>query len=190
MAVIDSVSQTLVNVLSPRLDAMAPGPGPFAQLHNLTANVPDTPPRVTITLFDVAEDPSARNRPRVRQDLAGDIRIRKPDIALHLRYLLTAWSQSIATEQAMLSVTLQTFYDDSILDGPQLAGTLAGTDVALKINLSQLSVEDRTHVWQSLQRPYKLSLIYDVRVVPLPSLTDESLTPVSRRSLQFGEPVV
>jgi hypothetical protein len=89
----------------------------------------------------------------------------------------------------MLGVALQTFYDDAILDGTQLAGTLAGTDVALKVTLSQLSLEDRTRVWNSLQRPYKVSLVYDVRVVPLPSLTDRSFTPVSRRTLHYGEPV-
>jgi hypothetical protein len=83
MAVIDSVSQTLVNALTPRLDAMTPTPGePFAQIHDLHASVPNAPARITITLFDVAEDPSARNRPRVREDLPGDIRIRKPAIAL------------------------------------------------------------------------------------------------------------
>jgi hypothetical protein len=187
MAVIDSVSQTLVNVLNPALDVLMPAPGePFAQIHDLQNSIPMNPSTMTVFLYDVFEDPSARNRPRIRQDLAGDIRIRKPDMALQLRYLLTPWSQNPATEQAMLSVALQTFYDNAIIEGPQLAGDLQGTSLALKVSLALVPVEDRTRVWYALQRPYKVSLLYEVRVVPIPTLTDEEISPVHRRTLQYG----
>lgn len=87
----------------------------------------------------------------------------------------------------MLSVTLQTFYDNPILQGPQLAGDLTGSSLALKVTLALVPVEERTRVWHALQKPYKVSLLYDVRVVPLPSLIDESVIPVHRRSLQYGD---
>lgn len=159
-------------------------------MHELQAAPPLPNPGVTLFLFAVNEDPHTRNRPRPRTDLPGSVRLRKPDITLELRYLITAWSDDHDLRQAMLERTVQTFYDEAILSGPQLVGDLSGTDSELKISLDQLSLEDRTRVWNSLNRPFKLSLIYTVRVVNVPASSEEQFTPVSRRTLRVGTPEV
>jgi hypothetical protein len=62
---------------------------------------------------------------------------------------------------------------------------LHNTDEALKVTLSPLNLEERTRVWQSVQKPYRLSIYYEVRVVNLDSGEGVSVTPVTRRTADF-----
>lgn len=188
MPEIDAVSQTLKAVLDPALDPLMPALNePSAEISDLQGNIPLSPAKLTLFLFDVQEDVSARNRPRVRVDDQGEVKLRRPDMALQLQYLLTPWSTNRLTEQAILTTTLRTLYDGAILRGTQLQGDLAGTDVALKITLLPLSIEDITRIWHSVQKPFRVSAIYQVRVVPVASLSEVALKPVSRRTLRYAE---
>jgi hypothetical protein len=109
-------------------------------------------------------------------------------MALLLRYLLTAWSGNRLTDHMILGRAMQVLYDGAILSGPDLQGSLAGTDGALKITLAPLSLEERTRVWHAVQKPYRLSVSYEVRVVNLDTEQQDLLTPVRRRSLDFAVP--
>lgn len=146
------------------------------------------PARLTLFLFEVSEDASARNRPRVREVVPPDITIRKPPMALLLRYLLTPWSGNPLTDHRILGRAMQNLYDNAILSGPTLQGGLAGTDQALKVTVSSLSVEERARVWYSVQKPYRVSVAYDVRVVNLVSEVFDEVSAVARRSLAYQEP--
>jgi hypothetical protein len=84
----------------------------------------------------------------------------------------------------MLGRTLQVLYDDAILDGGQLSGSLAGRTDALRFTLTPLSLEQKSWVWYAIQKPYRLSLNYEVRVVNLDAVATEPLVPVASRSLQ------
>jgi hypothetical protein len=185
--VIAAVSETLQTALTGALSVLAPGP-PTAELHDLQGNIPLNPARLTIFLFEVGEDPSARNRPHALSSSPPSLTLRKPPMALVLRYLLTPWSGDRLTDQRILARVLQVLYDDAILNGPQLQGVLAGTDQALKVTLAPLSLEERTRVWHAVQRPYRLSLSYEVRVVNLDPIQSEQLKPVAHRSLDYQEP--
>jgi hypothetical protein len=111
-------------------------------------------------------------------------------MALLLKYLLTPWSGDRLTDHRILGRVMQVLYDRAILSGPVLGGGLAGTDQALKITLSALTLDERARVWYSVQRPYRLSVAYEVRVVNLVSEQDERFTAVSRRSLEHATPGV
>jgi hypothetical protein len=174
-------------VLTKALSTLKPGP-PIAQVHDLQGNIPTSPAQLTIFLFEAGEDPSARNRARVRGVAPPDLTLRKPPMALLLRYLLTAWSGNRLTDHMILGRAMQVLYDGAILSGPDLQGSLAGTDDALKITLAPLSLEERTRVWHAVQKPYRLSLSYEVRVVNLDTEQQDLLTPVRRRSLNFAVP--
>ena len=99
-------------------------------------------------------------------------------MALRLRYLVTPWSGDVLTDQQMLARVLQVLYDDAVLNGPQLQGLLAGTSEALKIVLTQLTLEERTRIWNAVQQPYRLSVIYEVRVVNLDAIQQRTHAPV------------
>lgn len=185
--VIADVSFTLQSVLTDSLSILQPGPPPVAQVHDLQGNISQAPPTLTLFLFDIAEDPSARNRGRNRDVVAPNVTITKPPMALMLRYLLTPWSGDRLTDHRMLGRVMQTLYDGAIISGPQLAGGLAGSDQALKITLATLTLDERSRVWFSIQRPYRLSVAYEVRVVNLRSGVADLKHPVNARQLDYEE---
>jgi hypothetical protein len=185
-AVIADVSRTLRAVLNDALSTLAPPAA--AELHDLRTAVPETPARLTIFLYDVLEDPSARNRPRVRGVFPpNELTIGKPPMALRLRYLLTPWSDERLTDYLILGRTMQALYDDAILNGTQLEGNLALTNEALKVTLSPLSLDERSRVWFAIQQRYRLSIAYEVRVVNLDAETLDRRRPVSSRRLEHTD---
>jgi hypothetical protein len=181
-AVIADVSETLQTVLTDALSTLAPGP-PVAEVHDLATPVTTNPPRVTLFLFEVGEDATQRNRPPVRAVVPPGLTSEKAPMALRLRYLVTAWSGDLFTDQRMLGRVLQVLYDDAILNGPQLQGGLAGTSQALKVTLAQLTLEERSRIWHAIQQPYKLSVTYEIRVVNLDPIEQRTLVPVQVRQL-------
>lgn len=188
-AVIAAVSETLKAVLLETLSTLSSEEEPklSVDIHDLQFADPPSGMLLTIFLFEVGEDPSARNRPRLRENTPPDVTIRKPPMALLLRYLLTAWAGDRATEQKILGRAIQTLYDRPILSGPDLQGVLINTDEALKVSLAPLSLEDLTRVWHSVQRPYRLSVSYEVRVANLDAEETGRVRPVGRRALDFEE---
>lgn len=192
--VIAAVSETLKSALDGAFARVFPHPPPTAEVHDLQGNISPDPARVTLFLFEAFEDPSARNRPQRREiqtpppPLPQSFVLRKPPMALELHYLLTPWSQFRHTDHLLLGAVLQFFYDHAILSGPDLQPGLAGTDQALKITLVPFPLEERTRVWHSVQKPYRLSLIYKVRVVNLVSTETETVQPIARRTIDSALP--
>ncbi len=183
--VISDVSLTLRDFLTAGLSTLTPAPPPVAEVHDLQDNISTNPARLTLFLFEILEDPATRNRPHVRQEAPPSVEISKPPMALLLRYLMTAWSGSRFTDHAILGRTLQLLYDGAILSGPQLQGTtLQNTDSAIKVTLAPLTLEERSRVFYSVQRPYRLSLSYDVRVINLDSAVSQRVRPVASRTLR------
>lgn len=187
-SVIADASRTLETFLTAGLATLAPPPPPIAEVHDLQGTISTNPARLTLFLFEVVEDASLRNRPNVRVDSVPPappgVQIAKPPMAMLLRYLMTPWSGDRFTDHQILGRTLQILYDGAILSGPQLQGTtLQNTDVALKITLTPITLEERSRVFYSVQRPYRLSVTYDVRVVNLDTLTARSRVPVASREI-------
>jgi uncharacterized protein DUF4255 len=184
--VIAAVSETLQTVLTEALSILRPEPPPVAEVHDLQGTISTNPARLTLFLFEVGEDPSARNRPRVRGSTPPNVTLQKPPVALLLRYLLTPWGGDRLTEHRLLGRVVQVLYDHPILSGTDLRGNLTGTDQALKITQSPLTLDERARVWFAVQRPYRLSVSYEVRVVNLDAEALEQFTPVTRRSAEFA----
>jgi hypothetical protein len=179
--VIAAVSETLRAALADALGTLNPRPNVVF----LDVNAPPTEASLSLFLFEVGEDPSARNQARLRETTPPNMSIRKQPMALLLRYLMTPWGGDEVARQTILGRTLQTFYDKSILSGLDLKGVLAGTDEQLKITLAPLSLEERTRVWHAVQKPYHLSVSYEVRVVDLDSTVQIDVKPVTRRTADF-----
>ena len=185
-SVLADVSETLETVLTDALSTLAPGP-PVAEVNDLITLPPANPPRVTLFLFEVTEDPTQRNRPPVRAVAPPNLTSEKPPMALRLRYLITPWGGDVFTDQRMLGRVLEVLYDDAILNGPQLRGGLAGTSQALKVTLAQLTLEERTRIWHAIQHQFRLSVIYELRVVNLDSLEQRTQVPVQVRAVGAGQ---
>lgn len=183
-AVIGDVSQILESVLTDALGTLQPAPPPIARIHDLTNITPNgTPAVLSIFLFEVVEDASVRNRPWERTHVGSQVLLRKPPMPLLLRYLLTPWAVDPVTQHRMLGRVMQVLYDGAILSGPTLRGGLANTNQALKLKMAPLTLEERSRIWYSIQRPYRLSQTYEVRVVNLDPESQESRRPVRSRRL-------
>jgi hypothetical protein len=180
---IRDVSEILKGVLDSGLANVGAG----CIVHDLVTT-PAVGMTLTLTLYEVAEDPSARNRPDLRVVVNDRIETRRPPAQLLLRYLMTAWSGNILDDQRILGRAIQTLYDQAIISGPLLAGTsLIDGDEAIAVTMIQQTIEDRTHVWRAYDKAYRLSVNYEVRVVKLESKREPRVAPqVRSRSHQHG----
>jgi|SRR5690242_5796650 len=192
-SVVNLVSRALEQLLTAALADIDPANPPFAQLHNLKPPPGGQPPVLTLFLYEIIEDPTVRNRNLSREidttPATPVYRIRKPPMALILRYLVTPWAGDRQTEHLIIGRTLQVLYERQIHRGANLTPELELD--ALSVTLAPLSLEERTRVWWSIQEPYRLSLNYEVRVVDLdvrPGVGDQA-SPVREREFaaQFPE---
>jgi hypothetical protein len=187
--VIGDVSETLRSVIDAGLASLVPPP--TVQVHDLQGVIPTAPAHVTICLYDVIEDPSAKNRPRRKNaGPAGQFRIDKPPMALLLRYLVTPWSGTRAADHQILGRVMQVLYDGAIIHGAALQGGLAGTSEALKITMAPIPLQERFWLWQAVQKAYRISVTYEVRVVNLDAIEAQLVRPVAVRDLRYAEPGV
>jgi len=186
--VIADTSVTLQTVLTDALKALDPVSPPVAEISDLQGTISTTPARLTIFLFETVEDPSAKNRPKVVTVTPPTVTVKKPPMALLLRYMLTPWSGDRVTDHKILGRALQVLYDGAILSGTQLQNGLAGTNQALKVTLSPLTLEERARVWYAIQKPYRLSVTYEVRVVNLDAIGADKFVPTAQRSNQYLGP--
>ena len=118
--------------------------------------------------------------------------VRKQPLGLCLHYMVTAWGGDRDTEQQILGRVMQVLYDDAIIDGPELAGALAGTPTELRVSLSPMQLEDRARVWWAIGQPYRLSVNYEVRVVDIDAVDrdDHHARCSSRRDRDGGALVI
>jgi hypothetical protein len=179
--VIADVSNTIVTALTQALRSLGGEQPPIAVLHDLVDTPTTPPPTLTVFLYEIAEDPASRNRPPVRSLPPDPPTTRKPPMALLLRYLITPWGGDQPTQHRMLGRALQVFYDDAILDGTQLSGSLAATTDSLHLSLTSLTLDQKSWVWYAIQKPYRLSLNYEVRVVNLDVASEVPVRPVRSR---------
>ncbi|GII66846.1 hypothetical protein Skr01_69310 [Sphaerisporangium krabiense] len=181
--VIADVSTIIVRALTRSLRGLSQDP-PIAELHDLSEPVQTPPPKLTVFLYEIAEDPASRNRPPVRSRPPDAPTTRKPPMALLLRYLITPWGGDQPTQHRMLGRALQTFYDDAILDGTQLTGSLAASTDSLHVTLTPLTLDQKSWVWYAIQKPYRLSLNYEFRVVNLDAAAEQEIRPVHSRIVE------
>ncbi len=183
--VVADVSETLRATLDSALGALTPAA--TAVLSDLQGTIATDPARVTVYLFEIVEDPTSRNRPHRVTTVGDDIEVTRPPMALLLRYMITPWSGSIDTDHTLLGRVLQVLYDGAIIAGPSLAGGLTDTSEALKVTLAPITLEDRARVWYALQKPYRVSVTYEVRVVNLDSTAKRRRHPVASRNTEYGQ---
>lgn len=116
---------------------------------------------LSVYLYRVGENSFMKNRQPV-EGTGGQLR--KPPLCLDLYYLITPMLSDAFDRQVVLGKIMQILYDHPTLDGPDLVGSLAGADDALRLSLNAVPLNEVTDVWQALQIPYMLSVSYIMRV--------------------------
>lgn len=164
---IADVGDTLLHLLR---EHMVPDIIPQPELIGLGSPADDkNDMALTLYLYLVKESGEIRRNEMVPK---GTTKMQFPPVSLDLYYLVTAHSKSEAhvrhlDEHRILGKVIQIFYDNSILRGPQLRGSLAETNEEVRIVMNDLSLDIAIQFFPDM--PYKLSLSYAVGPVYIDS---------------------
>jgi hypothetical protein len=175
-AIISEVSSLLKTLLKEGLKT-SPSDEPTVELSNPADETDEK--KLSIWLYQVTPNPYLRNAPNVR---AADQSERFTPLTVNLCYLLTPSQKNEAANQQTLGRALQVLYDNSIL-------TLAsGNDAEeLHLNICQRSISELAEVWEALQKPYRLSVCFEVRTVQIDSERTLNVGRVRERGTVFQE---
>jgi len=132
-------------------------------------------PRLSLFLYQVVENAYLKNQER---QASNSTTVLYPPLTLDLYYMLTSYgSPQIADrtdrtieEHKILGQAMRILYDNAILKGSVLRGSLAGTSEELRLTLHPASLEELNRLWNSFpDKPYKLSACYLVTPVKIDS---------------------
>ena len=173
--IINHVNTTLFNILRESL-------GPDL---NITFGSPadedgsgDTAPRLYIFLYNVIEDPFNRNR---AEEYRGGNRLLsfRPPLAVNLYYMLTpvsAPSGSTTAEppnrvQAHTTIAraMRALYDNGLINPKFFPSNTTLGESQMRISTVQMNLEEITKIWSSFNKPYRLSVCYEVSIVRIES---------------------
>jgi hypothetical protein len=174
---IGDVSDTLVNLLKSNMDDFSPDE------HDVIiaspAEVPQQPAKTEIALYlySIIENPDLKNEERLRVDHKT---LRRSPLSLDLYYMLTVYP--VFSEDAnekhtnnlsahrTLGRAMRVFYDNGILAGSVLRGTLLNSAQELRVTLNPITVEDLTRIWSVFpESSYRTSVCYLVTPVRVDS---------------------
>lgn len=175
-----SVSETLRKLLEDSMLADT-GPGGLAGFFSAGGAIVSlaTPEEMSpnkqglsVWLYRVARDEQRLNNPPVLRPVGGGrVELVQPPLPLRLHYLMTPLADdSPDTEQKILGRVLQTLHSRAIVSGAALQQDFASTDAELHVHLEAMSLDEVARVWEALQRPYQLSVSYEVTLANIDSM--------------------
>jgi hypothetical protein len=94
-------------------------------------------------------------------------------------------------EQLIIGRVLQTFHDEPLISGSDLAGSYQGTAVELAVRLETLGLDETSRIWEGLERSYQLSVSYEVAIVVIGSALEPVFAPpvkVAMAEVALGDP--
>ena len=143
--------------------------------------------RLTLYLYSIVENCELKNEEWL---VVNHTQSRKSPLSLDLYYLLTVYPAGIQAggnfhdanleSHRTLARAMRVFYDNGIVAGSALQGSLRGTDPdqALRVTLNPITVEDLTRIWSVFpEASYRPSVCYLVSPVRIDS---EELTSTQR----------
>ena len=142
---------------------------------------------LSMWLYRLIRDDQTLNRPPRR--VSPELTLRQP-LPMRAHFLMTPIITGSAsmpapdTEQLIIGRVLQTFHDEPLISGPDLAGSYRGTSVELAVRLETLGLDETSRIWEGLERSYQLSISYEVAIVVIGS----GLQPVSASPVMVAKP--
>lgn len=124
----------------------------------------------------------------------GDNTYEDPPLPLDLHYLLTAYpSQNQADDVAkardqhsVIGLALQVLHDNSIIEGDELKGSLAG-EQSLRVSMVSDGGTEIEQVWKTfVDEPFQPSVIYEVSPVLIESTKQKEIAHVTDRSVDVS----
>jgi hypothetical protein len=150
---------------------------------------------LSMWLYRLVRDEQTLNQPPRRLSL--NLTCRQP-LPLRAHYLMTPIITGSAkipapeAEQLIIGRVLQTFHDEPLISGPDLAGSYQGTTVELAARLETLGLDETSRIWEGLERSYQLSISYEVAIVVIGSALEPRDAPpvkVAMAEVALGAPL-
>jgi hypothetical protein len=165
------VSTSLQNLLQSQLSVLVM-PAGSVKVESIDL-VPDPvpPPRLSIYLFNVQENPFLKNgQGTLTSSGPGSAAFEPTPAVLDLDYMICAWMSTTMEEHLVLGDVVRVLYDNAELP-PTVLGSMWLANEAVQVTLGNVSLEDQTRIWTSFGfKRFKLALYYKVRVVPINSM--------------------
>lgn len=158
------------------------GSEPAIVFTNPTETARDSGNRLSLWLYQIAENEFVKNRPPFRGNGHGSVQV--PPLALNLFYLVTPFAPSGEADHLLLGKTMQVFYDSAIF---LLRDPLEEVFEELRIVFCRVTLEELTRIWEALREPYRLSMCYQVRVTRVDSERIPAHGVVVDRVADYGE---
>ncbi|MGA4966934.1 DUF4255 domain-containing protein [Streptomyces pseudogriseolus] len=142
--------------------------------------------QLNLFLYDISPNPSWRNQEPPGRSAGGSLH---PPLAVDLRYLLTAYSDTDdeAPAHAVLGEAMRILHDGAVLARDLLRGVLEAAGVHLqpdsvRLTPQQLGSGELSTLWSAFQTSYRLSVAYQASVVLIDTATPPPVAlPVLRR---------
>jgi hypothetical protein len=168
---------SLQNILTQRLGAdpdvlasLPPGAALTVSIRSPDEMLSAPEQGISLWLYKITRDEHLTNYPPRRVSAS---RHRPPPLPLRLHYLLTpvleldSGLSAPEFEHTVLGKALQLFAEEPVLRGTALVGALRNEASQIAVRLEPLTTEEITRIWDALESNYKLSVSYEVSVVPV-----------------------
>lgn len=186
---ITDASETLIRLLRSRLDDLITVPRQIAVASPSRAGDGDTY-RLTLFLYRIAQNGHLSNAERRP---VGPDAVTRPPLALDLHYLLTVYrfgeeGSRTANQHRVLGRAVQAFADNAIIEGDDLAGSLADR-WRLHVSMNSPTGESSDEVlsiWNTFhEAPYQPSISYLVTPVLVDSTDELPVDRVKEREVRY-----
>ena len=143
---------------------------------------------VGVWLYDLKEDPGIQAHDMVDM---GHTSQRYPSVYLMLSYMITLYLQSdlkyrAVQEHQIMGKIIQTMRDRAVLDAESLMPVEDASGTNIRINMQDLSVEEKMRIWTVPNVPYKTSLFYTAGPVEIQSTRKRTVRRVRDVQYRFG----
>jgi len=129
-------------------------------------------------LYNIVEDPFSKNRPDEYRG-GNSILSLRPPLAVNLYYMLTPFSLPRGRTTAeppdpvqahtMIAQAMRAFYDNGLIDPKYFPANTTLGELQVRISSVQMNLEEITKIWSSFNRPFRLSVCYEVSIVRIQS---------------------
>ena len=137
--------------------------------------------RLSLFLYQVTENDYLKNQ---EMQSVNSTKLKYPPLSVNLFYMVMPHTQNREKDHIIVGKVMQIFYDNAILRGSILQGSLAGDE--LKLILNPLSMDELNKIWNvmSKSKPYKLSVCYEVTPVRIESMREREVKRVIEREVE------
>jgi hypothetical protein len=136
--------------------------------------------KVNLFLFRVEENEFARNED---WEAVGTDTLHYPPLVLNLFYVMTPFVDDKPDEQRIFGEAMRVFHDNPIIDPALLKGVLENSGEELKVDLCRFTFEQLTQIWSAFSKPYRLSVVYQIRMVRIDSLVEQATRRVTEHQV-------